>query len=282
VPPFSNCLAFFFVQHFARHQIIPIQRVKGNAIRWPELDGASAMHPLPARPTGRSGIETSALDRSEDAFDGRSMADSSTADLAAHAAPGPYSAPPVDPQQYYDDPAHADGAYGAQSGGGPYYDPYRGPVPASLTPHPEEDPYGGTTDPYGRTGSPGPQAAYDTTQHVEMQHVGGYDAFGAAAPVGGRTPSPGPNAAYGGRTSPGPQVAYGGGRSGSPGPEAAYGTGRSGSPGPQVAYGGGRGGSPGPEAAYGTGRSRSPGPQVAYGGAHTVPAGPDGADGGYR
>jgi hypothetical protein len=220
------------------------------------------MHPLPARPTGRSGIETSALDRSEDAFDGRSMADSSTADLAVHAAPGPYSIPATDPnQQYYDDPAHAGGAYGAPPAGGAYYDPYRGPVPPTLSPHPEEDPYGGTTaDSYGRAGSPGPQAAYDAAQHT-----GGYDAYGAT-PAGGRAPSPGPNAAYGGRTSPGPQAAFGGGRTGSPGPETAFGAGRSTSPGPQAAYGIPRITSPGPLAAYGGAGAASPGPDSAYGG----------------
>lgn len=205
------------------------------------------MHPLPARPTGRSGIETSALDRSEDAFDGRSMGDSSTADLAVHAAQGPYSMPAADPhQQYYDDPSHVSGAYGAPPAGGAYYDPYRGPVPPTLSPHPEEDPYGGTT--------------------ADTQHAGGYDMY-ATASGGGRAPSPGPNAAYGGRTSPGPQAAY---------------VGRSGSPGPEIAYAADRSTSPGPQAAYGLPRVTSPGPQAAYGGARTTSPGPDGAYGGYR
>ena len=175
------------------------------------------MHPLPARPTGRSGVETNALDRSEDAFDGASIAASSTADLAVHAAPGPYSLPHPDHQQYYDNPATARGSY---------YDPYNGPVPETIT-----SPMGGGGDPY-RSGSPGPQA------------------YG-----GGRT-SPGPQAAYGDprAMSPGPQAAYGvPGRVMSPGPQAAYGGGmRTGSPGPQAAYGG-RTPSPGPQAAYGDG-----------------------------
>lgn len=193
-----------------------------NAIKWPELDGASAMHPLPARPTGRSGVETNALDRSEDAFDGASIAGSSTADLAVHAASGPYSQPHPE-QQYYDDPSHA------PAGG--YYDPYSGPVPATITsPAPAESPY--------RTMSPGPNMGYDAQQ---MAYAGG-----------GRTPSPGPAAAYGvpGRVmSPGaPPQAYSG-RTPSPGPQAAYG-GRTSSPGPQAAYGG-RTPSPGPHAAYG-------------------------------
>lgn len=172
------------------------------------------MHPLPARPTGRSGIETNALDQSEDAFDGRSMAGSSTADLAVNPAANPYSMPAIDHQPYYDDPAKpAGGAYNVggaptEGAGGAFYDPYRGPVPSTLSPH-ADDPYGGAADPYTRTTSPGPQAAYGA----------GYDAFGA----GGRAPSPGPNAAYGvpRTTSPGPQAAYGG--RASPGPDNAYG-----------------------------------------------------------
>lgn len=209
------------------------------------------MHPLPARPTGRAGIETSALDRSEDAFDGRSLAGSSTADLTVHPAANPYSLP-ADPQQhYYDDPANAAGGPylpgGVPPGGAAYYDPYRGPVPPTLSPRAgEEDPYAVQGDPYGRTGSPGPHAAYDLPPQPGYDNrQSGYEAYGAAP--GGRAPSPGPNVAYGGRASPGPQAAYG--RSGSPGPEAAYGVPRTTSPGPQAAYGGR--GSPGPDNAYG-------------------------------
>jgi hypothetical protein len=230
------------------------------------------MHPLPARQTGRSGIETNALDHSEDAFDTRSVANSS-ADLV-HPAPAPYSMPSplgqevgahpyaVGDGSYYDDPS---GAYSGAAPSSAYYDPYRGPVPSTLSPsRPESGAFsgqqqqGGVYDDAqlgydaGRSTSPGPQAAY-----------------------GGRT-SPGPQAAYGGRTSPGPQAAYGGRTS--PGPQAAYG-GRM-SPGPQEAYGGRM--SPGPQEAYG-GRM-SPGPQEAYRGSQAPqPAyGGQAAFGGYR
>ncbi|KAF8320963.1 uncharacterized protein EI90DRAFT_2906223, partial [Cantharellus anzutake] len=183
------------------------------AIKWPDLDGAAAMHPLPARPTGRAGVETSALDRSEnDAFDSRSFAENSLTNLV-HPAPAPYSlpAPDVPPsQQYHDDPAAFGGQYPQQPEG--YYDPYRGPVPKSMT-LPPEDQYGRKSPgPYnayegGRTGSPGPQPPY-----------------GGGIGVG-RVPSPGPQAAYAGRTpSPGPQNAYGSGipRTTSPGPYGAF------------------------------------------------------------
>ncbi|KAF9515315.1 hypothetical protein BS47DRAFT_1361048 [Hydnum rufescens UP504] len=107
------------------------------------------MHPLPARPTGRAGIETNALDRSETDFDGRSLADSSTADLAVHAAPAPYSLPaPEPPQQYYDDPAG-----GVYPHSGAYYDPYRGPVPPTMSP---TTPNQGRPDDLYQARSPGP------------------------------------------------------------------------------------------------------------------------------
>ncbi len=170
------------------------------------------MHPLPARPTGRAGVETSAIDHSEnDAFDARSYAEHSTTDLV-EPAPVPYSlaAPDLPPQPYHDEPA----VYGANySQQGDAYDPYRGPVPRSLT-SPE--------DPYGRRTS----GAYDVSQ-------------AASGTVGARrTPSPGPQAVYAGRApSPGPQAAYAG-RTPSPGPQNAFGFGipRTTSPGAYAAY----------------------------------------------
>ena len=231
----------------------------GNAIRWPDLDGAAQLHPLPARQTGRAGIETNALDRSEDAFDSRSLAGSSALDVTTgplHPAAAPYSLPSQgghipnqygDPgAQYYDDPAG-----GAYPPGAPdaYYDPYTGPVPESLTP----------------AGGVGPE-------HQQQQYAAG--GYGGGGP---RATSPGPNAAYGGVYD-----AYGGGaRSTSPGPQAAYG--RTPSPGPQASYGvpGPRSTSPGPMNAYGVpARAGSPGPAAAYGGRQSP--GPDNAYGGYR
>ena len=184
-----------------------LPRYIGNAIRWPELDGAAAMHPLPARPTGRAGIETNALDRSETDFDGRSVADSSTADLAVHAAPAPYSLPAPEPhQQYHDDPAG-----GVYPHSGVYYDPYRGPVPPTMSPNQPA-----TDDPY-RALSPGPNAAFDGGRATSP---GPQSAYAAA----GRSPSPGPGQVFMPRTpSPGPNMALGGIRSPSPGVHTAFG-----------------------------------------------------------
>ncbi|KAG8690827.1 hypothetical protein FRC08_010345 [Ceratobasidium sp. 394] len=79
-----------------------------DAIKWPELNkDSAAMTPLPARPTGRSGVETSALDD----FDSQSAAHS-TADLTG-----------THYQPYSDDPG-----YGARP---QYYDPYGGAAAAA-------------------------------------------------------------------------------------------------------------------------------------------------------
>jgi len=162
------------------------------------------MHPLPARPTGRAGVETNAMDHSEnvDVFDNRSYAERSTTDLVEPAQP-PYSLPVPDLpplQPYHDDPATYGANYQKQEEA---YDPYRGPVPRSITSPTPEDPYGGRVS-----------GAYDVSQAA-------YGTAGAR-----RTPSPGPQVAYAGRTpSPGPQHAFGLGipRTTSPGLYAAYG-----------------------------------------------------------
>lgn len=181
------------------------------------------MHPLPARPTGRAGVETNALDRSEsDLFDDRSIAASSTADLAVHPAATPYS----QPQQYHDDPMY----HGQHDPN--YYDPYRGPVPQTFTSPP------GSVDEHGqpysvqgayRAQSPGPMAAYGGAEGVDAAYAGGRMSPGPGAAYGARSTSPGPNFAMAGSIparntpSPGPALAYGGQRSGSPGPHQTYG-----------------------------------------------------------
>ena len=161
------------------------------------------MHPLPARPTGRAGMETSAIGQSDDAFDTRSLADRSTTDLVAEPAVTPYSLPVPDLppiQQYHDDSASYGRQFPQQEEG--FYDPYRGPVPRSITSPVPEDPYGVSDS--TRAVSPGPYAAY-------------------GAPGARRTPSPGPQVVYAGRTpSPGPQNAFGLPRTSSPSPYVPY------------------------------------------------------------
>lgn len=182
------------------------------------------MHPIPARPTGRAGVETNALDHSEsDLFDARSLAASSTMDLPVQPAPGPYSQP-MPAQQYYDDPSYAQHDPN-------YYDPYHGPVPQTFTSPP------GSTDEHGqpypihnayRAQSPGPGAAYGP-EGSEAAYAGGRMSPGPGAAYAPRSPSPGPNLALAGgipgrnSPSPGPGMAYGGQRAGSPGPHQAYG-----------------------------------------------------------
>lgn len=135
----------------------------------------------------------------------------------------PYAVPPLPPARnmpYHDDP----------SGSNVFYDPYRGPVPQTFTSPPQSTeghnayargeaipmstyssnngrqspgPNAAYDDPYARSGSPGPAAAY-----------GG----GGGDPYGARSRSPGPGMAYedpyAGRRSPGPSLAYGGGGGG--------------------------------------------------------------------
>jgi hypothetical protein len=197
-----------------------------GAIKWPDLNSdANAMHPLPARPTGRAGIETSTLDASESndghgggydqrGYDQHSLAAASTEfpPPVGYAA-SPYSQPAPPSVAYYDnDPNNPE-----------YYDPYRGPVPQTIsTPPPGQEPpvqYGAYGGP--RTRSPGPTLAY--TDGSESIYSGrrspGPNAMGAP-----RSNSPGPAVAYGGgRASPGAGLAYRGGRAMSPGPDNAYG-----------------------------------------------------------
>ncbi|KAG9097501.1 hypothetical protein FRC06_007479 [Ceratobasidium sp. 370] len=222
-----------------------------DAIKWPELNkDSAAMTPLPARPTGRSGVETTALDD----FDAQSSAAHSTADLTGtHYQPysddpgygtrpqyyDPYGGAPGVARPYASPPGSHDGDH--KNWGGPadaqgyadphqqYYDaPARGPSPGpnmaygdSLARGTSPGPNMAYADPTGRTASPAPG-------------YGGYPAgYGADQSMGGRR-SPGPNLAYGGsqndhavvdaygRQSPAPGMGYGG-RAASPGPNAAYG-----------------------------------------------------------
>lgn len=232
------------------------------------------MTPLPARPTGRAGVETNALDD----FDRQSAAHS-TVDLQY--------------QPYSDDPGYAARpAYYDPYGGAGQVKPYASPPGSHDGDHKKwgVQPDGQYYDP-PRGASPGPNKAYGDSI--------------------GRGPSPGPNLAYGDSmargVSPAPPMAYADsiGRGASPAPpNMAYADplGRTGSPGP-MAYGGYPGGyapdpamvadpyggrhSPGPNLAYGAptdayGR-RSPGPGLAYGGAvgRVGSPGPNAA-GGYR
>ncbi|KAG6865983.1 hypothetical protein C0991_009985 [Blastosporella zonata] len=196
----------FIVWKFTRKRFSDFD--DNEAIKWPELNAHGEnvdSHPLPVNNTGRAGFDTgseASLSRVQ------SESNYSTPDIAG--GHDPYAVPPLphmNPNQpYRDDPTGASG----------YYDPYRGPVPGTLE-HGAGDDWAGEVIPMtqmaGRA-SPGPQAAYG---------VGGYDAGRQSpSPYGaGRTGSPGPQAAYGGRASPGPQAAYPAGRT-SPGPHAAY------------------------------------------------------------
>lgn len=251
-----------------------------DAIKWPELNkDSAAMTPLPARPTGRSGVD--------DNFDAQSSAANSTADLAgAHYQP------------YSDDPG-----YGARPA---YYDPYGG-VPGSARPY--ASPPGSHDGDHKNWGGPADNQYYDPPRGASP---GPNMAYGDAV---GRAASPGPNMAYGdslGRgASPGPNMAYGDtlGRGTSPGPNMAYADpmGRTASPSPG-GYGGYPAGygaeqmggdpyagrhSPGPGLAYGGSQTdhgvdpygrRSPGPGMAYGGGRAASPGPNAAydQGGYR
>jgi hypothetical protein len=237
--------------------LIPI--LGDDAIKWPELHkDSAAMTPLPARPTGRSGVETSALDD----FDRQSSVAPSTADLtyqpysddpgygARPAYYDPYGGAPGVVKPYASPPGSHDGDHknwGAPAADGQYYDAPRGPSPGPNLAY---------ADPIGRGTSPGPNLAY-----ADSLGRGGSPApptMGYADPMG-RTASPGPAGygyvggyapeqamggdPYGGRRSPGPNLAYGGNQNDSygrrsPGPGLAYNgaVGRVGSPGPNVAY----------------------------------------------
>ncbi|EJD48989.1 hypothetical protein AURDEDRAFT_112729 [Auricularia subglabra TFB-10046 SS5] len=199
----------------------------GEAIKWPELNNET--HALPARPTGRAGIETSPTRQHSDLYS--ETASNSNSEMH----PDPYAVPPLphqNPNQPYRDDPYGGGGGGVPGpAGAPYYDPYRGPVPQTFqSPQaPGWGMQGGEAIPMStysaRSHSPGPGYAYDQ-----------------------RTASPAPTVPQQGRQSPGPNLAYGGP------PVAAA---RRPSPGPAQAYGG-----------YGQGpamqRGASPGPNMAY------------------
>lgn len=202
----------------------------GEAIKWPELNNET--HALPARPTGRAGIDTSPTRQPVDLYS--ETASNSNSELHPPSV-DPYAVPPL-PHQNPNQP-YRDDPYGPTPAA-PYYDPYRGPVPQTfqspapgggwgMQGGPEVIPmstYGASS---ARSHSPGPASAYS----------GGYDARSASPAPTGRQ-SPGPAYAYGGpgpaqrRPSPGPAVAYGayGGGPGVPPPQGR------GSPGPNAAY----------------------------------------------
>lgn len=206
-----------------------------DAIKWPELNkDSAAMTPLPARPTGRSGVET-------DNFDAQSSAANSVADLTGtHYQPysddpgygarpayyDPYGGVPGTARPYASPPGSHDGDH--KNWGGPadanqYYDAPRGPSPGPNMA------YG---DALGRGTSPGPNMAYaDPTGRTASPAPGGYGGYpagygaeqvGAADSYAGRH-SPAPGVDTYGRRSPGPGLAYGGSaRAASPGPNVAY------------------------------------------------------------
>ncbi|QRV89675.1 transmembrane protein [Ceratobasidium sp. AG-Ba] len=227
-----------------------------NAIKWPELNkDSAAMTPLPARPTGRSGVETNALDD----FDSRS-ATQSTANLTD----GPYQQPYSDDPgygarpQYYDPyggvpgtarpyaspPGSHDGDHknwGVPAEGGQYYDaPMRGASPGPNMAYADPLPRGASPGPnmaygdsLGRGTSPGPNMAYaDPTGRTASPAPAGYGGYYDQPQMSGRL-SPGPNLAYGGsqdhgmadpygRQSPAPGMGGYGARAASPGPNVAY------------------------------------------------------------
>ncbi|KAF9517340.1 hypothetical protein BS47DRAFT_1339549 [Hydnum rufescens UP504] len=181
-----------------------------KAIHWPDFEGAAATtHPLPARPTGRAGIEMSPLEPSEMDFDGRSWSDSSIADVAIQAAPPPYALPAPEPAQRY----YGHSASGVYPHSGPYYDPYPRPVPHMMSPHQVrlDDRYGARSPDSNESRwalSPGPRAVYS---------------------VLGRAPFPDPGPSYAtGSSSPGANMGFGDMHLVSPGVYAAHGEGEGG------------------------------------------------------
>lgn len=137
-----------------------------EAIKWPELNThgeGSINHALPTNSTGRSGFgdEGDGLSRAPSTGYANSVGASSAQELYPGAGNDPYAVPPL-PHLNPNQPYHDDPSYGQTE----FYDPYRGPVPESMSMdgHPGVQGYGGEAIPMtqmaGRR-SPGPAMAYD-------------------------------------------------------------------------------------------------------------------------
>ena len=137
-----------------------------EAIKWPELNThgeGNTHHALPTNSTGRSGVgdDGDGLSRAPSSGYANSVAASSAHELYPGGGTDPYAVPPLphlNPNQpYHDDPSYSQTEF---------YDPYRGPVPDSMSMdgHPGAQGYGGEVIPMtqmaGRR-SPGPGMAYD-------------------------------------------------------------------------------------------------------------------------
>lgn len=147
---------------------------KDEAIKWPELNthGGESIsgHALPTNSTGRSGFGDDNDDLTRVPSAGHSgyansVATTSTPDLYPGGGHDPYAVPPL-PHLNPNQPYHDEPAYGGQN---EFYDPYRGPVPDSMSidgghPGAVAQGYGGEAIPMtqmARTRSPGPQMSYD-------------------------------------------------------------------------------------------------------------------------
>lgn len=205
----------FFVWKFTRKRISGFD--ESEPIKWPELNahgGAADSHPLPVHSTGRSGFGDAG---SESDLSRMNASNYSTTDF--NGAHDPYAVPPLphlNPNQpYRDDP----------TGAGGYYDPYRGPTPASAEHgqnwEGEAIPmnqlgHGGAVGGYeqqqlygaGRA-SPGPLQAYDTGRASPAPPNMGYQQPAVYDQYDQGRQSPGPMAAYAGRASPAPNAALG-------------------------------------------------------------------------
>lgn len=137
-----------------------------EAIKWPELNThgeGSIHHALPTNSTGRSGFgdDGDGLTRAPSGGYANSVAATSTNELYPGGGTDPYAVPPLphlNPNQaYHDDPSYSQSEF---------YDPYRGPVPDSMSMdgHSVAQGYGGEAIPMtqmaGRR-SPGPGMVYD-------------------------------------------------------------------------------------------------------------------------
>lgn len=141
-----------------------------EAIKWPELNshgGDATGHALPTHSTGRSGFgdDSDALSQAPSGVRSgyaNSIATTSTPELYGAGGQDPYAVPPLphlNPNQpYHDDPGYSQSEF---------YDPYRGPVPDSMSIDGHAvapQGYGGEAIPMtqmARTRSPGPGMAYE-------------------------------------------------------------------------------------------------------------------------